>query len=252
MTPSSMRLIELRLCLWWGRFLDQGMRRDTALGHLFVIPLCDASLRVWISMASRDWRLSSHEGQWRLMTAVSHAGGIMTPRYYYGLPGTNAGEHSYGGSSGSLSYFTRVHKRCRKPSGSTTLTWFNQLMWRGGNEGWFVTPRDDHFMRFSLVATAWLASVALPLVICDNPLPTNVHFRSWRLVRLLFSTRTNHLRQGARHRAEGSAALGWKLASVVNDPLGEPGSTPLYFCLPPVWSAAGGILLNPHYSWDHY
>jgi hypothetical protein len=25
----------------------------------------------------------------------------------------------------------------------------------------------------------------------------------------------------------------------------------LYLCLSPVWGAAGGDLLNPHYSWDH-
>jgi hypothetical protein len=37
-----------------------------------------------------------------------------------------------------------------------------------------------------------------------------------------------HLSQRVRHRAEGCVALGWNLASVVNDPLGAPG-------LPPVW-----------------
>jgi hypothetical protein len=35
-------------------------------------------------------------------------------------------------------------------------------------------------------------------------------------------------------------ALVWLIASVVNDPLGAPGSTPFYKCLPPVWGAAGG------------
>jgi hypothetical protein len=57
-----------------------------------------------------------------------------------------------------------------------------------------------------------------------------------------------HLSQGVRHRAEGCVALGWNLASVVNDPLGAPGSTPLYLCLPPVWGAAGGDLLDPVFS----
>jgi hypothetical protein len=59
-----------------------------------------------------------------------------------------------------------------------------------------------------------------------------------------------HLSQGVRHRAEGCVALGWNLASVVNDPLGAPGRTPLYLCLPPVWGAGGGDLLEPLYSWD--
>jgi hypothetical protein len=35
----------------------------------------------------------------------------------------------------------------------------------------------------------------------------------------------------------------------MNDPLGEPGSTPLYTCFPPVWGAAGGDYLNPQHSW---
>jgi hypothetical protein len=26
----------------------------------------------------------------------------------------------------------------------------------------------------------------------------------------------------------------------------------LYLCLSSIWGAAGGDLLNPHYSWDHY
>jgi hypothetical protein len=59
-----------------------------------------------------------------------------------------------------------------------------------------------------------------------------------------------HLSQGVKHRAEGCVVLGWNLASVVNDPLGAPGSTPLYLCLPPVWGAAGGDFLDPLYSWD--
>jgi hypothetical protein len=45
-------------------------------------------------------------------------------------------------------------------------------------------------------------------------------------------------------------ALGWNLASVVNDLLRAPGSTPLYLCLPPILGAAGGDLLNPHYLWN--
>jgi hypothetical protein len=68
----------------------------------------------------------------------------------------------------------------------------------------------------------------------------------------LFLAGPNHLSQGLRHCAEGCVALGWNLASVVNDPLGTPGSILLYLCLPPIWGTAGGDLLNPHYSWDHY
>jgi hypothetical protein len=58
-----------------------------------------------------------------------------------------------------------------------------------------------------------------------------------------------HLSQGVRHRAKGCVAMGWNLASVVNDPLGAPSRTPLYLCLPPIWGAAGDFL-NPLYSWD--
>jgi hypothetical protein len=46
-------------------------------------------------------------------------------------------------------------------------------------------------------------------------------------------------------------ALGWNLASVVNDPLEAPGSTLLYLCLLPAWGAVGGHLLDPKYSCDH-
>jgi hypothetical protein len=44
-------------------------------------------------------------GQWRLTIGASHVAALLTLRYYYGLPGTNAGEHSYGGSFGYLSWF---------------------------------------------------------------------------------------------------------------------------------------------------
>jgi hypothetical protein len=148
----------------------------------------------------------------------------MTLRYYYSLPGTNAGQHLYGGSSGYMSCLPRVP----------------------------ATPRGDPFMLLSLVATAWLGGVALLLVTWDTPLPPNVYFRCWRLLRVLFSTGPNHLSQCVRHHAKGCVALGWILASVVNDPLRAPGSTPLYLCLPTVWGAVGGNLLNPHYLWRHY
>jgi hypothetical protein len=60
-------------------------------------------------------------------------------------------------------------------------------------------------------------------------------------VRVPFLTGPNHLSHGVRHRTKGCVAL-WSIASVVNDPLGAPGSTPLYLCLPPVRGAAGGDL----------
>jgi hypothetical protein len=53
-----------------------------------------------------------------------------------------------------------------------------------------------------------------------------------------------HLSQGVRHHAEGCVALGWNLASVVNNPLEGPSYTPLYLCLPPVWGTVGGDLLD--------
>jgi hypothetical protein len=48
--------------------------------------------------------------------------------------------------------------------------------------GWLATPRSVPFIRLTLVVTAWLTSIALPLVIWDAPIPPKVHFISWRLV----------------------------------------------------------------------
>jgi hypothetical protein len=45
-----------------------GVHQDTILGHLLKITLGNVSLRVWISMTSRDWRLRSHKRQWHFMT----------------------------------------------------------------------------------------------------------------------------------------------------------------------------------------
>jgi hypothetical protein len=73
MAPSSVRLAEVWLCLWWGRIRDQELHQDTALGHFLVVPSGNVSLEVWIGMTSQDWRLSSHKGQWRLTTGASHA-----------------------------------------------------------------------------------------------------------------------------------------------------------------------------------
>jgi hypothetical protein len=89
---------------------------------------------------------------------------------YYRIPGTNAGESTYGGSAGYFSCLLRIPLRCCKPLGST-LKWFNQSMWRDGNVGWFATPRVEPFMWFTLVIIAWLTITALPLVIWDTPSP---------------------------------------------------------------------------------
>jgi hypothetical protein len=59
-----------------------------------------------------------------------------------------------------------------------------------------------------------------------------------------------HLSQGVKQHTEGCMALGWNLASVINDPLGAQGSTLLYICLPLKWGTAGGDLLVPQYSWE--
>jgi hypothetical protein len=92
--------------------MDQGVRCDTALGHLLMVPLGNDSLGVWISMTNQGWRPSSHKGQLRFYDRGLPHGGIMTLGYHYGLPGMNAGEHLYGG-------LPRVPIRGCKPSGST-------------------------------------------------------------------------------------------------------------------------------------
>jgi hypothetical protein len=66
-----------------------------------------------------------------------------------------------------------------------TLKRFNQPMWRDGNKGRIdTTHKGDPLVRFSLVANAWLGSVALLLEIWDTRLLPNVHSRSWRLVKV--------------------------------------------------------------------
>jgi hypothetical protein len=96
-----------------------GSALGQALGHLLVVPLGKDSLGVWFSFANRDWRLSSHKGQWRFYDRSLPPGGIMTLGYHYNLPGTNAGKHSYGGSFSYLSCLPRVPFWCGKPSGPT-------------------------------------------------------------------------------------------------------------------------------------
>jgi hypothetical protein len=90
-----------------------------SFGTSLVAPLGNDSLGVWISMTNRDWRLSSHKRQSRVYDRSLPCGGIKTLGHHYGLPGTSAGEHSYGGSFGYLNCLPREPSWCRKPSGST-------------------------------------------------------------------------------------------------------------------------------------
>jgi hypothetical protein len=77
--------------------------------------------------------------------------------------------------------------------GLNTLKRFDQPMWRGGNVGSLcATHRGEFFMQVSLVAASRLASIALPLIIWDTPLPTNGHSWSWRLVMVLLLRGPNH------------------------------------------------------------
>jgi hypothetical protein len=99
--------------------MDQGMRWGTALGHLLVVPLGNASLGVWISKTAGAGGQVPIKGNGVLYDQSLPCGGIMTLGYDYSLPGTNAGEHLYGGNYGYLSCLPRVPIRCRKPLGST-------------------------------------------------------------------------------------------------------------------------------------
>jgi hypothetical protein len=89
---------------------------ENALGHLLVVPLGN------ISLDQYDWPGLAAKLPRRAMAPYNRSlpnGGMMTLGYYYGLPGTNADEHSYGSSFGYLSSLPRVPIRCRKPLGST-------------------------------------------------------------------------------------------------------------------------------------
>jgi hypothetical protein len=88
---------------------------EGALGHLLVDPPGNITLIVWISTTIWHWWLRSH----KLTDQSLPCSSIMTPRYYYGLPGMTAGERSYGGSFHYLSCLPRIPLRCRKPSSST-------------------------------------------------------------------------------------------------------------------------------------
>jgi hypothetical protein len=75
-------------------------RPGFALGHSFETPprgpAGQRQSRVWIGTTKWDWQLSSHKGQWHFYDQSLPRGGIMTLGHDYGLPGTNAGEHSCG------------------------------------------------------------------------------------------------------------------------------------------------------------
>jgi hypothetical protein len=169
-------------------------------------------------------------------------GGIMTLGYYYGIPGTNAGEHLCGVSHGYFSCPPRVPIRCRKPFGPNTLKRFIQPTWRGGIWGASVltTPRHPRGV-FMCITWSQCACIALPMASRDTPLPPQTSSlgpgNSWGVST---HNRTCHLSQGVRHRAEGCVTPGWLLAGVANNPLRVKGSTPLYLCLPPVWGSVGG------------
>jgi hypothetical protein len=108
-------------------------------------------------------------------------------------------------------------------------------------------------MRVSLVATAWLARVALPLVIWDTPLQPDVHFRSWRLVSVLSfinSTKAHKSRYEVSYRRLHCTGVEFSLCREKS-----PRSTwqhPVLF-MPFIRRGAAGVdLLSPHYSWDQY
>jgi hypothetical protein len=90
-----------------------------ALGHFLVVLLGNDSLGVWISMTTGTGGQVPIKGNGVPYDRSLPRGGIMSPGYHYGLPGTNAGEHLYGGNYSYLSCLPRVPIRCRKPSGST-------------------------------------------------------------------------------------------------------------------------------------
>ena len=48
------------------------------------------------------------------------------------------------------------------------------------------------------------------------------------------------------------AAWHWSSDSVVNDPLGEPGLSPLYEGLPPAWGTVDGDRMFSPFSWEGF
>jgi hypothetical protein len=113
-------------------------------------------------------------------------------------------------------------------------------------------PKGVNIAQFSLVKLRVYIVAHSQNTIWDTPLPPSEYPWSEGSQGFLCFKGPNHLSQGVRHRAEGCMALGWLMASVANDPLGAPGSTPLYSCLSPVWVSAGGDFIDPHYSCDIY
>jgi hypothetical protein len=107
-------------------------RPGGALGHLPVVLLGNDSLEVWISMTNRDWRLSSHKGQWRFHDRSLPHSGIMTLGYHYGLPGINVGAF-----------------------GLNTLKGLTNPSKRVGIRGKLSPLRGDIILRFRLATITW-------------------------------------------------------------------------------------------------
>jgi hypothetical protein len=76
MTPSSVRLAEPRLCLWWGRIMDQGMRCDTSSWSRWATTVSVSALV----------RPTGAGGQVPMKDNGVFTTGA-SPGYHYGLPG---------------------------------------------------------------------------------------------------------------------------------------------------------------------
>jgi hypothetical protein len=148
----------------------------------------------------------------------------MTLGYYYGLSWTNVGQHSYRCSSGYLSCLPRMLLRCHKPLGSTLRNGLTNPCGGVGIRG-ACHPQRRSFRAVIPSSDRMVSWCHTPTGHLGHPLPPNVYFRSWRFVRVLFSTGLNHLSQCVRHHAEGCMALGWIIASVMIDSPRAPDRT---------------------------
>jgi hypothetical protein len=167
-------------------------------------------------------------------------GSIMTLGYYYGIPGTNAEEHSCGGSYSYLSCLPRV------PTGADSLwakhsktvypTHVERLKWGLGCQQPML-PQGRFHVHYLVSMRVYRTPNGQQGY---HPPPPSEFLRPWKLAKGFIHYGTCHLSHGVRRRAEGCVAPGWLLAGVTNDPLGVPGSTPLYLSLLPVWGSAGG------------
>jgi hypothetical protein len=176
-----MRLAELRLCIWWGHNPDQGDAWKHSLG---TPPRGPAGQRQSWGLDYSDywgWQLRSHKGQRCVYDRSFPLGGIMTPGYHYGLPRTNAGEHSCGDSYGYLSCLPRgAQSLWAKHSKIVYPTHVEGREWGAWGLRTVMLPqgRASHG---GLVLTSWLVGIALPFQGC--PPPPSELFGSWRLMR---------------------------------------------------------------------